>query len=168
MTEEKKLTAPKKTFGQQYLDIQKEETGYAHVSEVRKGLVNQNDWDTNMEEVIIATRKQVPYDKFYIDVRQKREQLANKTIRNYFISRLSCPTPSPGHIVFRVEKGTTHATQLWVLPDLDTCIFLRKNANLIDEKERQLLQWVFDFHEGKLDRLASIENGEPIIQSTIH
>jgi hypothetical protein len=155
------------TFGQKYQKIQQQESGHAQVSEVRQGLVNEKDWDENMYDLIIKTRKIIPKDKFYIDVCQKREgiEAINKTIRNIFESKYSCPTPRPGHVVYRVEPNSMNATQLWVIPDLDTCIYLKKNANITNPKERQLVQWVCDLADGTLDKRAAKENGEIIVQS---
>lgn len=169
MAEEKIITKAVKeepTFGQLYIEEQKKDSGYASVKEIREGL--SKDWDINMFQLIEKTRSILKTEKFYVCVTQKREAIASKTIRNYFESKYACPTPNFGQVVYRIPEHTHDWRLLWVLPDKESCDYLKKNASLLPSQERELLHYVIDFSEGKLDKLALIENGELLMPLSTH
>lgn len=162
--EEKILTkneSPKKTtptFGQQYLEGIKAESGKTPVKDIRKGILSE--WDENIYELIEKTRKVEPSRHFYVCVTTKREYLVKNTIRNYFESKYACPTPQFEQVVYKINKDSNDPVLLWVIPNKDACIYLKNNAAYVDTIEHELLQYVLDFSVGKLDQIAQIENGE--------
>lgn len=154
--EEIKKTTP--TFGQQYLEGIKAESGMAPAKDIRTGILSE--WDQNIFELIEKTRKVEPSRHFYVCVTTKRELLAKNTIRNYFESKYACPTPQFEQVVYKVHKDSNDPRLLWVIPNQDACIYLKNNAAHVDPAEYELLQYVLDFSVGKLDQKAQIENGE--------
>ena len=150
----------KPTFGEQYIKGVQSASGKAPVSEIRDGLLSE--WDKNVFEVIEKSRKIIPSRHFYICVTTKREFLVKNTIRNYFESKYDCPTPQYEQAVYRIRTGGNEWQLMWVIPNKEACIYLKNNALLVPEEEKQLLNWVIDFSEGKLDQLAQKENKEPI------
>ncbi len=153
--EEKELT-----FGEQYLKGIQSDSGKAPVSDIRDGLLSE--WDKNIFELIEKTRRVIPSRHFYVCVTTKREYLAKNTIRNYFESKYDCPTPQFEQVVYKIRQGGNEWQLMWTIPNKEACIYLKRNALFVDESERQLLKWVLDFSEGKLDQLAQKENGEVV------
>lgn len=149
-----------KTFGHQYLEGIKKDSGQTNVKDIRDGLLSE--WDQNILEVVQKTRQQLPSRHFYVCVTTKREYLAKNTIRNYFESKYDCPTPQFEQVVYKIHEGGTNILLLWVIPNKEACRYLKDNALQVPEKEKELLQYVLLFGEGKLDQLAQKENGEII------
>jgi hypothetical protein len=158
MEDKSKIDPVKKTFGEQYLEGIKKDSGKAPVKEIRDGLLSE--WDQNMFELIAKTRAVIPNKKFYIKVTTKREQLVRNTLRNYFESCYACPTPQFEQVVYRVEANGTDVSLLWTIPNKEACIYLKRNKDVLPESEHELLNWVLDFDRGKLDQYAQKENGE--------
>jgi hypothetical protein len=154
------VSEKKPTFGEQYLKGITSDSGEAKASEIRDGLLSE--WDQNVMEVVMKTRKMLPSRHFYVCVTTKREYLAKNTIRNYFETKYDCPTPQFEQVVYKVQKDGTNLSILWVIPNKEACTYLRKNALHIVPEERELLRYVLDFGMGKLDQLAQKENGEII------
>ncbi len=149
-----------KTFGQQYLEGIATDTGKAPVQEIRNGILS--DWDKNVLEVIQKTRKIEPTRHFYVCVTTKREYLLKNVIRNYFESKLACPTPQFEQVVYKVHTNSDQPMLLWVIPNKDACTYLKNNALLVTSEEKPLLEWVLAFGSGKLDQFAQHENGEVV------
>jgi len=56
-------------------------------------LESLTDFDKHMHETIDRLKKDWPSQDFYIVVITKKERLMTNVLRNYFLGRLSCPTP---------------------------------------------------------------------------
>lgn len=149
-----------KTFGEQYLQGIKSDSGTTNVKDIRDGLLSE--WDQNVLEVVQKTRAIEPTRHFYICVTTKREYLAPNTIRNYFESKYDCPTPQFEQVVYKIHEGGTNISLLWVIPNKEACIYLTLNSLQIPPEERELLGYVLRFNKGELDQLAQKENGEII------
>jgi hypothetical protein len=157
-----KITKKEKTFGQQYLEILNSETGQAPVRDIRSGALQE--WDRNVFELIEKTRRQIPSRHFYIAVITKREHLAQNTIRIYYESKYDCPTPSYEQTVYKIKENSCDWSLLWTIPAKEVCSYMKKNKMLIPPEEWELLGYVLDFDQGKLDQKAQLENGE-IVQN---
>ena len=97
---------------------------------------------------------------FYIIVITKKEKLLENVLRNYFFARISCPTPDYDQAVYRYDAQGEAISFIWVIPDKETCLMLIKNMAQVAPEERDLLQFVIDFHSGKLMWKAKQLNGE--------
>ena len=117
------------------------------------------DWDRNIFECIERSKKEYSGD-FYLVVITKKERLLTNVIRNYFMTRVSCPTPDYDQTVYKYNKKYEILDFLWVIPSKDACLMLRENAMYVMPEERQLLQFVLDFADGSLFEVAKRLNGE--------
>lgn len=117
------------------------------------------EYEKNLIETLEEGKKRYPSD-FYLVVLTKTERLMINVIRDYFFSRLSCPTPEYDQVVYKYHKKDDILEFLWVIPSKDACIHLRNNAILVDKSERDLLNFVLDFFDGTLDRKAKLLNNE--------
>jgi hypothetical protein len=97
---------------------------------------------------------------FYIAVLTKQEELLKNIIRNYFVARQSCPTPTFDQSVFKVNKDAGTIEYLWTVPNKKAAEFLWQNAQKIKAEQHQLLQFVMDFKSGELDKIAMKLNNE--------
>lgn len=148
----------KKTVGKLALELAQkayDDTHTAH-DQMEESL---SDWDKNIFECIDKSKKDYAGD-FYLVVITKKERLLTNVLRNYFMTRVSCPTPDYDQAVYRYNKKDESLDFLWVIPSKDACLMLKDNAILIMPEERQLLQFVLDFADGSLFQLAKKLNGE--------
>lgn len=156
----KKIEKKEKTFGEQYLEILSKDSGKAPVQEIRDSLLSE--WDKNVFELIEKTRKQIPYRHFYIAVITKREHLAQNTIRIYYESKYDCPTPSYEQTVYKIRENSCDWSLLWTIPTKDVCAYMKAERMNIAPDQWELLGYVLDFDQGKLDQKAQLENGEVV------
>lgn len=115
-----------------------------------------------MDELIDCAEKNLSQfaKDFYIAVLTKKERVFQNVIRNYFVARQTCPTPSFDQSVFKVKKEAQQLQYLWTVPSKETCEYLQYNRLLVDPEEHELLTYVMQFSSGQLDKLAQKENNE--------
>ena len=105
--------------------------------------------------------------RFFIEVQAKTEKLMPNVMRNYFMPKISCPTPTWDQHVYRYQVVDDSIKHLWTVPDRSTCEYLTDFALQIPSEEKDLLNFVLDFKCGELDRRAldiNKENGiSPIL-----
>jgi hypothetical protein len=118
-----------------------------------------SDWDKNMFECIERGRNKYSKD-FYVEVNTKKERLMPNVLRNYFMDKLACPTPTYDQTVYKFHFSTDTLQFLWVIPAQDVCKHLFDNVGEIPESEHDLLRFVFQFYDGTLLRTAKKLNGE--------
>jgi hypothetical protein len=118
-----------------------------------------SDYEANVVECMDAGKK-VYSGPFYITVLTKKEKLMENVLRHYFFHRATCPTPDYDQAVYRYCPINAALEFLWVIPDKDTCYYLRDNALVVDPKERQLLQYVLELFDDTLMLKAKRLNGE--------
>jgi hypothetical protein len=99
---------------------------------------------------------------FFIHVETKKERLLTHTYRNYFIDRLTCPTPNYDQSVFRYNRPKGRIEYIWTIPDRETCHLMKANINNIPPEEHELLSFIIKFDNGTLLRLCKKYNGEKI------
>jgi len=97
---------------------------------------------------------------FYVSVITKREVILHNVLRNYFTARLSCPTPTFDQSVFKYHRQDGKVEYLWTVPSEDACIHMKENALAIVDEERPLFNFVLQFSDGTLLKLAKKLNGE--------
>lgn len=119
------------------------------------------DYEQNVFNCV-EQAKTVFSDDFFVVVETKQERLFHNVIRNYFYSRLSCPTPNYDQTVYRYNSADDLIEFLWVIPSRDTCFTFRQNILHIVPEERELLKFVLDFDDGTLYKKCKKFNGEEL------
>lgn len=119
------------------------------------------DYEKHVYDCIDQGKKDYVGD-FFIAVMTKRERLMTNVLRNYFVARQSCPTPNYEQAVYKYHRSEERIEFLWVIPDRETCIIMKEQALEVVPEERDLLQFILEFADGTLMRLAQKLNGEII------
>ena len=117
------------------------------------------EWEKNLLECIERGKKEFPHD-FYIVVDTKKEPKMQNVLRNVFIPRSTCPTPTYDNSVYKYHRSDENLEFLWVLPSKATCIMMKDRALEIPEDQRELLQFVLDDIDGTLLKRCKILNKE--------
>lgn len=117
------------------------------------------DYESNVSLAVDEGKKKYNND-FYVVVITKKEPLMKNVMRNYFMTRETCPTPDYDQAVYRYQKEVGTLEFLWVLPSRDVSKMLKLNALSIDKSERRLLDYVLADSDGSLLRIAKSLNGE--------
>ncbi len=117
------------------------------------------DYEKNVLEAIEIGKKQYDGD-FYIVVETKKEPKMKNVIRNYFIARQTCPTPTYDNSVYKYHWKDEHLEFLWVLPSRDVYNMFKDRALEIPSDQKELLGYVLDDSDGTLLRLCKKLNGE--------
>lgn len=104
-----------------------------------------------------------PQDNFYIEViTQSHENLPN-VLRNFFITKKACPTPNFDQSVWLYEYKLGKLRYLWTVPNKETALTLKENRNIVHRGEHHSLQFVLDYFDGKLHRVAKKLNKETML-----
>lgn len=119
-----------------------------------------NDYEKNFWECLVAGTKQYPNKDLYVVVLTKNEKLLSNVFRNYFFTRLSCPTPDWDQVVYKYKHATNETIFMWVIPSRDACEHLTANALEVVKEEQQLLRYVLAFNDGTLMKLCKDLNNE--------
>lgn len=117
------------------------------------------EYDSNLHQCVENSKSNYPKD-FYIVVITKRERLMPNVFRNYFFARQSCPTPEWDQAVYYYRRSSESIDFMWVVPDKETCFYLRTHALHVSPEEKQLLQFVLDFEDGTLLTISKKLNRE--------
>lgn len=115
----------------------------------------------------VETGKKIYHGDFFVEVQVKKEKLLENVIRNYFIHKQACPTPTWDQHVYKYVRYFDDIEYLWSVPARDICDYMIDNALSLPKEERQLLQFVMEFKDGTLDRRAAEINGETGPQATL-
>ena len=121
----------------------------------------QKEYMKNVLECIDAHKKMFDSD-FYVVVITKREPLMPNVLRNYFMARLSCPTPDYDQSVYKYNRSSQSIDYIWTIPSRETSHHLKENAMYVAHEESDLLNFVLEFADGTLYKLAKKLNGEAI------
>jgi hypothetical protein len=148
----------KPTVGKLATDLQKHEVQNHHTADEQMS-EQLSDYDKNIFECVERSKKDYAGD-FFIVVLTKKEKLLSNVIRNYFYPRSTCPTPDYDQTVYFYNRKDDAIDFVWVIPSRETCHQLKDNALLVAPEERQLLNFVLEFADGTLYKLAKKLNGE--------
>lgn len=118
-----------------------------------------SDFEANIYESINEGKKKFDND-FYVVVIAKKERLMQNIIRNYFFTRISCPSPDWDQTVYKYDRSLEALAFLWVVPSKAVCKMFKNYALEIDRSERELLNFVLSFEDGTLLKLSKKLNGE--------
>ena len=99
---------------------------------------------------------------FFLVVLFKKERLIGNVVRQYFLPRISCPTPEWDQVVYHYKRKGEELKFLWVVPDKESCTNLPLYGPLLPEDQQILLQYAKDFNSGALDKLCAKLNGEKV------
>jgi len=122
-------------------------------------LMQLSEYDRNLYECVERCKKDYSGD-FFVVVLTKKEKLLQNVIRNFFYGRLSCPTPDYDQTVYRYVREEDVIEFIWVIPSRQTCFWLKDNVLSILPEERELLNFVLQFADGTLYKLAKKLNKE--------
>lgn len=153
------MSDKKQTVGEAVYDLSSKTLEPTSAIELQGGM--QEDYMKNLLEAVDRGYKK--YDKdFYIHVETKAEKILARTLRHYYIDRVSCPTPNYDQTVYRYNREAGQVEYLWTIPDKETCEIFRENALSIVPEEKHLLKFVLDFYDGSLFRYCKKLNGEKL------
>lgn len=104
---------------------------------------------------------------FFIQVENVRHRLMHNVIRNYFIPRLSCPTPNYDQTVFQYKSKEDELFLVWTIPNREYSFKLLENAHIIDPEFKDLTKFVLDFSDGTLFKLCQKLNKEDVLEGNV-
>ena len=119
----------------------------------------QEDW-CNQIDLCISSNMHEYMDDFFVVIITKRERLMQNVIRNYFCARSTCPTPDYDQTVYKYHRKEGMVEYIWTIPDKETCLYLKNNSLFVAPEEKDLLNFVLDFADGTLFKLACELNGD--------
>lgn len=121
------------------------------------------EYEDNIAATITAGKSSFSSD-FFVVVITKRERLMPNVIRNYFFSRLSCPSPDYDQTVYHYHQKDDHLEFLWVVPAPVAVKDMLKHRHDLDMSFYGLLKFVLEFLDGTLEAKARTLNGEPLLK----
>lgn len=149
----------KKTLGSIVTDLSGKQQEKVSIIEQQQAM--QEEYMKNLFEAVDRGYKKYP-GNFFIHVETKQEKLLDKTFRNYFIDRSTCPTPNYDQSVFRYNRDAGQIEYIWTIPSRDTCFHFKLNALEISPEERELLKYIMYFDDGTLLKLCKKFNNEKL------
>lgn len=146
-----------KTVGEASLDLQKQDVVDATYQELQTEMQKEY-MHTLWKE--IDEQKELFKEPFYLVVITKREKLMTNVMRNYFMSRQSCPTPDWDQAVYRYTKSEDKLEFLWVIPDRDICDWMLDHPGDVPLEHEHLMMFARQLYSGELLKLAKRLNNE--------
>lgn len=137
-------------LGKLYLEAQAKKHDDIDLRELQTEF--NKDYMDNLTEAAMRGKKRHPgFDKYYVCVLMKRERLMNKVLRNYFITRVTCPSPSHDMTVYSFDAKTDDLKFLWLIPDKEVCakVYANRYTN-----PNEITKYVVDFMEGRTREAA--------------
>lgn len=152
------MVEKKETVGKVSLDLSKNshENSHSAHEQMQECLT---EWETELIKCAQEHKSKWNTD-FFVVVITKKERLMDNVLRNYFFARLTCPTPDYDQTVYRIDRKLDIIDFVWTIPSKDTCLFIKENILAMAPEERQLTQYVLDFADGTLFRIAKKFNNE--------
>ena len=148
----------KETVGKVAIDLQKSNNSpVSAIDQMRESL---SEYEQNVFECVELGKRSFVNQDFYIIVTTKKERLLENVIRNFFYSRISCPTPDWDQTVYKFKRKGEQLVFMWVIPDKNTCRYMLQSEHLLPREEQHLLKYVKADQDGTLLKLAKELNGE--------
>src|SRR5271170_4336109 len=149
-------------LGKLVQDAMSKPQGHVEVNELGNEMT-----DKYMMELFttVEAGKKVYKDDFFVVVLTKREFVLTNVLRNFFLYRQSCPTPNYDQAVYHYQKKDNKLVLLWVIPDREFSFHIKDNILSLDKEFKDLSQFVLDFADGTLMKLAKKLNKEDILES---
>jgi hypothetical protein len=139
-----------------YDEMQKTPETYDPVEVERE--VHKEYEDQIMQAVVDGKKKHL--SDFYVVVETKKERLMHNVVRNYFFTRISCPTPIYDQTVYKYSKNSDKIEFLWVIPARDICNIMKTYSHEVQDSNKELLQYVLDFYDNTLLKKSKRLNRE--------
>ena len=117
------------------------------------------DWDKNIQEALDRGKQEYAND-FYLEVQTKKEPKMNNVLRNYFIPRSTCPTPTYDSTVYKYHHADENLEFLWVIPSKMVSMMMMNHALEIPDEQKELLQFVMEDADGTLLKKCKKLNNE--------
>jgi hypothetical protein len=151
------MSKKKETVGKISLDLSQKVPESRDPIEIQREM--QQDYLKELVMCVESNKNIIPGD-FFIVVITKNERLMPNVFRNYFFARNTCPTPDYDQSVFMYKRTVEEIEYIWTIPSRDACIHLKENALLVAPEERHLLDFILQFSDGSLYKLARKLNAE--------
>lgn len=117
-----------------------------HVIDMQREM--QKSTGKELDDIISRHRH---YEKrYYIQLLYQRDRIIPNLIRQKFIIRKTRPEPIYDTTLFSYDNETSELKHHWTIPDEETCQQLLFNETSLPPEEKQLLEFVKKFCEGKL------------------
>ncbi len=148
-------TSPKKTVGKYAYELQQRPDEKINPidlqRQIHKGNSNEDSFENQVR--LAVERGEKVFDKdFYVVVLFKKERLIQNVVRQYFFSRISCPTPEYDQVVYHYFPMEEKLEFLWVVPDKQSTLTLPFMGAELPLEQQQLVQFARDFNSGELDK----------------
>lgn len=104
---------------------------------------------------------------FFVEVHLRRDRLLQGVMRTQVIHRLTCGSPTYNQSMFKYDRKNNLVDYLWTVPDPQHARSLVINALSLDPQFRDLLQFVLDYEDGTLLKLARKLNNEEKLKTGI-
>jgi hypothetical protein len=153
------MTKKRETVGKIALELMQQEAPTQDPIALERAM--HAEYESSIWECVASAKKSM-HGNFYVIVITKRERLLPNVFRNYFFARSTCPTPDYDQTVYLYNSKQDYLDFIWVIPSRDASHYLKNNALHVVNEERQLLQFVLDFADGTLYKLAKKLNGETL------
>lgn len=150
------------TLGENALELQKKDLDSDYIElqkEMHKGSNSKKSFEEEIYECALrgVKDKKIKGDFFVVVLSQKNRLLPN-VIRQFFLYRQSCPTPTYDQVVYRYKRDENEIEFIWTIPSVETCKVLPIIKEELPFDHYPLLDFIRKFHEGKLDRQCDFFN----------
>lgn len=150
-----------KTAGKVALELQAKQDGKVTPNEQAKEQLGE--YQSGLAECVKEHEKVFGVQSnFFVVVITKKEPLLENVLRNYFISRKSCPGPDYDQAVYHFHGKTGDLELVWVVPSRDTCFYMIRNILTLPKEQKILLSYVIEFRDGTLFKVMKKLNGEKL------
>ena len=123
-------------------------------------LMHQEYGDKLFDTVAKGKQEYPEEPVFFIEDITRQERLLMNVLRHTLFPRISCPTPNYDQTVYRYKKKDDTLELVWTVPSPETCAYYLHNSLMVAPEERELLNFILDFKEGRLELLARRLNNE--------
>jgi hypothetical protein len=148
------------TVGKIASDLTKKSSDNTHCA-YEQSLENLSGFVSGLEACVQEGLSRYP-GSFYITVITKKERLMPNVLRNYFFSRVTCPTPDYDQTIYYYCKQREDLEYVWTIPNKQLCMEIVANPIGWLKEEAELVKFVMDFSDGTLFSLCLKRNGEVV------
>lgn len=118
---------------------------------VHKGNTTDDSWESQIAQAVARGKKDFS-GEFYVVVLFKKERLLHNVVRQYFLSRKSCPSPEYDQTVYKYHPASDELEYLWTVPDKQSVEALVAHRHEIHPDQQHLADFAYRFKYGLLDR----------------
>jgi hypothetical protein len=150
----------KKTVGQQIVDVHSKPQYEAELGDMMPK--ESERYLKELHDGVLKGKQKFEGD-FFIEFCLKKERLMPQILpRLYAIPRKTCPTPFYDQDCYRYVKEDDALEFIWSVPSPETCADLKLRCLKLDEIDREVLKFVYDYYDGTLLKMCKDFNGEKI------